>query len=110
MPNNLRAEEFQADKVKRFLTDREGLEHLRVRRRGPIITIESGPQTNPHAHVRLRRVTVHYFQIEMATHTGRWEPTPFRDTLDSVLPMLTDMFGWVLTDVHNPGGTSDQLY
>ncbi len=110
MPKNLRAEESQANKVARFLNTRDGLGHLRVRRRGPIITIESGPEGDPHPHARLRRVTVHYFQLEMASHTGRWEPTPFRDTLDNVLPMLTDTFGWVLTDVHNPGGTSDQRY
>jgi hypothetical protein len=110
MPKNLRAEDSHADHVARFLASRDGLDHLRVRRRGPLITIESGPQGDSHAHARLRRVTVQYFQVEMATHTGRWEPTPFRDTLDKVLPMLTDAFGWVLMPVHNPGGTSDLGY
>jgi hypothetical protein len=110
MAKNLRADDYHAAQVARFLTARVGLEHLRVRRRGPTITIESGPKGDIHPHARLRRVTVQYFQLKMATHTGRWEPTPFRDTLDNVLPMLTDNFGWVLTPVHDPGGTSDPRY
>jgi len=47
----------------------------------------------------LRHVTVHYWTLEVATHTGRWEPTPIRDTMDNVLAILVDSFGWTLTAV-----------
>jgi len=50
-------------------------------------------------HARLRHVTVQYWTVEIATHVGRWEPTPFRGMLDDVLTLLIDDFGWVLTPV-----------
>ena len=55
MPKNLRAEAFHANQVARFLASRDGLDHLRVRRRGALITIESGPKADSHPHARLRR-------------------------------------------------------
>ena len=66
------AESWDADAVTRFLHER-GYEHLRVRRRGSLLTIESGPVEDPVKHARLRRDSVHLWTLEMATHTGRFE-------------------------------------
>ncbi len=74
-----------------------GLDHLRVRRRADLLVIESGPAKDPVKHARLRRVTKHLWRLEMAKPRGGWEPTPFRDLLKELLPLLTDNFGWVLT-------------
>jgi hypothetical protein len=52
------------------------------------VVIESGPKDDPIRHVRLRRDTVHYWLLEIATHTGRWEKTGFRGTIDQLIDLL----------------------
>ncbi|XYI02332.1 hypothetical protein ACMHYB_22265 [Sorangium sp. So ce1128] len=53
----------------------QGLSHLRARKYGQMVIIESGPEADPIAHARLRCDTVHFWTLELATHTGRWEKT-----------------------------------
>ena len=96
--SNYQAESWDADSVTRILRER-GHEHLRVRRRGALLTIESGPQDDPVTHVRLRRDTAELWTLEMATHTGRFEQTPFRDRLEPLLEMLVEQFGWTLEPI-----------
>jgi len=92
------AEKPDATQVERFLRER-GLRHLRARHRADLVTIESGPRKDPWPHARLRRVGVHLWQLEMATHTGRWEPTPLRGQREQLLTMLVDQFGWTLQPI-----------
>jgi len=92
------ATELHAHQVERMLHERS-LEHLRVRRHGELLTIESGPKEDPVRHARLRHVTVQYWTLEMAAHTGRWEATGLRGLLDEVLDALVHDFGWTLTPV-----------
>jgi len=61
-----------------------------LRHRADLITIESGPRKRPWPRARLRRVGAHIWQLEMATHTGRWEPTPLRGLREQILIMLVD--------------------
>jgi hypothetical protein len=43
----------------------------------------------------------------MPSHS-RWQPTPFRATLEELVPMLIESFPWALADVNfNPDTTSD---
>ena len=72
------------------------LGHLRVRRRGDLLTLESGPAEDPRHHARLRRVTVHLWRLEMPTSSNRWDLTPFRDQLKILLEMLVHQFPWTL--------------
>ncbi|WAS92836.1 hypothetical protein [Nannocystis punicea] len=58
--------------VEQLLRRHQELAHIRVRHRAPLITRESGPADDP------GRVAANLWQLEMATPTGRWEPTPFR--------------------------------
>jgi hypothetical protein len=45
----------------------------------------------------------------MADHRGRWEPTPFRGSLDELVTLVADSFPWTLQSVHgNPERTSDR--
>ncbi|MCB9740050.1 MAG: hypothetical protein H6747_12365 [Deltaproteobacteria bacterium] len=74
------------------------LAHLRVRPHGETLVIESGPDDDPIRHARLRRQTVHLWTLDVADHRGRWQPTPFRDRLHSVVELLLGQFGWVLED------------
>jgi hypothetical protein len=103
----LKAENHQAQAVARALQDK-GLAHLRTRTYGSLIIIESGPPDAPDPRARLRRATVHLWILEMATHTGRWEKTPFRSTLLELLELLIDTFGWTLAPIdENPGRTTE---
>jgi hypothetical protein len=111
----LAAEELDLDRAREFFAQHDDLKHIRVRKRGELLIIESGPDDDPVHHARLRRTTKQYWTLEMATHTGRWERTPFRATRDEILDMLVSQFGWTLTDIAggahpNAARTSDPQY
>ena len=89
MPRAPLPDEDDEEEVDDFLADHKSLKHLRVRRRADLLTLESGPASDPVRHARLRRVTVHYWTLECATHTGRWEKTGFRGPLAKMLEVLT---------------------
>ena len=94
MPNHA-AEDFHAEELADDLADR-GFPHLRVRRRGPLLTIESGDKHDVIAHARLRRDTVHLWRLEMPTPSGAWDPTPYRDLMDTHVERLVTELAWVL--------------
>jgi hypothetical protein len=99
MPRQPLAEKMGLDEVKEFLARRRKLAHLRARKRGSFITLESGPPEDPVRHARLRRLSVNYWTLECATHTGRWEPTGERDTFNGILELLTTTYPWVLEPI-----------
>ena len=96
MPRAPLLDEDDEHEVLEFLADRRGLKHLRVRRRAELLTIESCPASDPVRHAPLRRVTVHTWTLECATHTGRWEKTGCRGALLTVLGELTSELALVL--------------
>lgn len=73
-----------------------GLHHLRARKYGPLVIVESGPDDDPIAHARLRRDTVHLWTLEIATHTGRWEKTGYRDLQAKLVDLMVTTLPWVL--------------
>ena len=79
--------------------DRMGFHHLRVRARGAVLTVESGPTDDTVPHVRFRRDTVHSWLIEMPRRNGRWERTPFRGELDDLIDLVVANFPWLLADL-----------
>jgi len=83
------------------------LGHLRVRARGAVLTLESGPTDDPWPHVRFRRDTVHLWLVEMPARGGRWNKTPFRGELDELVDMVAETFPWTLQDWSNTERTSD---
>ena len=87
------AELYEAEAVEAYLR-RRGFTHLRARSRAELITIESGSPPFPHA--RLRKDGADLWRLEMATHTGRWEKTPYRGVQEELLAVLVDEFAWVL--------------
>jgi|SRR5690349_21676215 hypothetical protein len=94
--NSAAKQDDDARAVEQFLRQHHDLAHVRVRHRAPLITLESGPADDPVLHARLRRLAVNFWQLEMATHTGRWEPTPFRASREELLELLLGNFGWTL--------------
>jgi hypothetical protein len=74
------------------------LAHLRVRRRAAVVTLESGDPDRPISHARLRRQTAKLWQLEMANHMGRWQPTPFCGSRDELVEVVIGNFGWTLAE------------
>ena len=61
------------------------------------VRIESGSRDEPLRHLRLRRETVHLWRLDIAGRRGRWESTPLRGNLDSLITAVTRDFAWVRT-------------
>ena len=103
------AENYHPGEVERHLHARN-LKHLRARKHGAAVVVESGPDERPWKHFRIRRDTVHLWRLDMA-RGERWEKTPLRGTLEELIDMVIDQFPWTLTDVlGNPERTSDPEY
>ncbi len=97
-----KAEPHHASQVESLLHKR-GAQHLRARCYGAAVLVESGPTKPADRHFRLRRDTVHLWYLDMAGRGSRWEPTPFRGTLDELVSMVVENFPWTLTDLEEPG-------
>ena len=90
--------ESAAEALQNILREYKGLEHLRVNKRGQSLTICSGDPKNPWPHARLTRVgkTSNHWQLSFPNHRGRWEKTPFIDSLTELTSMLIRDFGFHL--------------
>ncbi len=55
------ADETDVQEAEEFLATREGLKHIRIRKRADLLILESGPSDDPLLHARLRRETVQYW-------------------------------------------------
>ena len=92
------AEPRHATRVESLLHQR-GATHLRARKYGAAVIVESGPLAGPIKHFRLRRDTVHLWNLDMANHRGQWERTPFRALLDELVQTVLDDFPWTIAPV-----------
>jgi len=107
---SLAAEDYHAEELADDLAAR-GFRYLRVRRRGALLTIESGPKKDPVPHARLRRDGVHLWILEMPTHTGIWEVTPYRQHIGAQLELLVTQLAWALAPMPSiPKRTSGRRY
>ncbi len=94
----LAATDFDLSIAEAFLQRRK-LKHLRAKRRADSLTLASGTRNDPWPRARFRLVTRQLWTLDVAHHTGRWEPTPFRAPLRELLDLLADNFPWVLSDL-----------
>lgn len=82
--------------VDRWLRCHEQLNHIRVRKRGNLLILESSPEGDSFQHARLRRAEQRLWMLEMP-YRSRWEPTPYCDAeKEHLLDLLLDAFGWML--------------
>ena len=95
----LRADDINEEDLSDLVATRDRLRHLRVRRRGDLLTLESGPKSDPISHIRFRRASVQYWTLECATHTGRWERTGYRDTLSRLLDLVVTTLPWTIAPI-----------
>ena len=104
------AEDSHAKTAERLLHARD-FAHLRARRYGATVIVESGPDDDVYKHMRLTRDGVHVWVLHFADRNGRWEPTPFRGPLEELVTLVADTFPWTLQPVHaDPERTSDRKY
>lgn len=90
-----KAEDDHPDLVEELLHAR-GFTHLRARKYGASVIVESGPKDDPMKHFRLRRDTVHLWALDIADHLDRWERTPYREQLEDLVTLVIDDFPWTL--------------
>ncbi|KIG17557.1 hypothetical protein DB30_03258 [Enhygromyxa salina] len=98
MPAKYNAEPQHASRVEALLHSR-GVEHVRARKHGATVVVESGPEDDPVKYFRLRRDGVHLWCLDMNVRGGRWERTPFRDNIDVLVATVVENFPWVLADI-----------
>lgn len=104
------AEDSHAKAVERLLHARD-FPHLRARRYGATVIVESGPDDDVYKHMRLTRDGVHVWVLHFADRNGRWEPTPFRGPLEELVTLVADTFPWTIQPVRaDPERTSDRKY
>ena len=94
----LQADPHDAEAVRAYLEAR-GVLHLRARKYGALVILESGPVEDPIPHARLRRDTVHLWTLEIATHMGRWEKTGFRALRNELLELLMTTLPWTIAPI-----------
>ena len=95
----LPAFEDDADDLRELLRRNPELRHLRVRKRASLLTVESGPKEDPVPHVRLRRVTLHKWTLEIAIHMGAWQPTGERSSMNDLVALVRQQYPWVLRPI-----------
>lgn len=78
------------------LADREGLEHLQVKKHGSSLVIYSGAGDDEQKHARLTHLGGSIWGLSFPLHTGRWEKTPFTGTAIELLDTLTTNFPFYL--------------
>jgi hypothetical protein len=97
MPKHI-ADQLQAASL-RGLLEAKHLDHLRVRRNGLLLVLESGSDDDRVAHARFRRLGAHIWRLEMPTHTGTWQLTPLRGPIEGLLDCLVEQFPWTVAPV-----------
>lgn len=76
----------------------KGFTHLHVSKRGNSLVVYSKDGTESVNRSRLTLVGQKQYQLSMADHTGRWEPTPYKGNLEEMITMLTEEFSFALVD------------
>lgn len=92
------ADEVHVWSVQDFIDAHKSLTHLRPRKRGDTIVLESGPKGDAMSHARVRRVTSQWWVLELPDSNGRWDIVPgVRAPLRDVLGTLHTELSWILT-------------
>jgi len=80
------------------LLQAQELTHLGVLTRGRHVVIYSEEMDEKVPRVRFARIGHEKYELDIANHRGAWEPTPFAGTLAELFAIVSQQFGWILTD------------
>jgi hypothetical protein len=86
------------EELEELLARHEGGAHLRVKKRGDSLTIYSGEAPHTVLHARITHLGRGQWGLSFPRHTGRWERTPFVDTMEEIMATLISDFGFYLDD------------
>lgn len=89
-------EESIVDDVTQLLHKTYKLTHLRARKRGAILTVESGPADDAIPHFRLRRLARSLWGLEFPARGTKWEGTPYSDELEALIELIVTKFSWTV--------------
>jgi hypothetical protein len=87
--------EIDREALRKLLAGRH-LNHLDVSFRGNHLVIALKEEKVP--RVRFTRLNETTYQLSVARHTGAWDITPFTGDLPELFTLVTEQFGWLLTD------------
>lgn len=76
-----------------------GADHIHVQRKGHEILLQSGTSMSPIPHVRFKKQTSRLWTMDIATHTGDWENTPYLGSCEDMLYIIVQNFHWVLNKI-----------
>jgi hypothetical protein len=99
MPPKLRADETDAEELRRQIARHAGLAHLRVRRHGDALIVESGPAGEPVRHLRLRRETAQRWRLDIANHRDQWESAGESGPLPKLVDLVVTAYPWTLEKI-----------
>ncbi len=81
------------------LLEEKGHTHLKVTTRASNIVIYSQHARDKENRCRFAKISGNTFSLHMADHKGKWEPTPFTGTIDELVELVSNQFGWVPMDL-----------
>jgi len=79
------------------------LTHLHVAIRGSSIVIYSEYEKEKENRCRFTKIRRGLYIMNMANHSGKWEPVPFEGDLPELVNMVIEQFPWILTDYSTDG-------
>jgi hypothetical protein len=92
----LKATPADAAKALALLRTR-GYPRAAARSRSDLLTITT-LEPQPWPLTRFRRLSSATWQLEMPTHTGRWETTPFHASIEELIDTLVTDFPWTIDE------------
>ena len=75
---------------------KRGLVHLRVKKHGDSLLVQSGEASDPFNHFKLTALPSQQWRVSMGTRGVAWERTPFQGTLKEVVALVADTFPWMV--------------
>ena len=86
------------DSVARFLRER-GLSHLKAAVRGRHVVVYSEePDGEKVSRIRFCSIGRYQSRLDVTTHPGRWEQTPYEGEIAQLCDAAMTDLGWLLTE------------
>jgi hypothetical protein len=87
---------YESDTLAKLVAVHPELSHLQIRKHGQSLILFSQDEYGPENHVRFTRVNATRWRLSFALHTGKWDATPFEDTLTALFAMVLEQFSFYL--------------